>query len=61
MERRQATWLLTGTAVALAACSTAALALLVAFAAVRVPVLAEIGDYSQHVVRRLDSIPTVAG
>jgi Zn-dependent protease with chaperone function len=61
MEPRQATWLLTGTAVALAACSMAALTLLVAFAAVRLPALAAVGDYSQHVVRRLDAIPAVAG
>jgi len=61
MEPRQATWLLTVVAAALAACSSAALMLLVAFAAIRVPALAALGDYSQHVVRRFDAIPAVAG
>jgi Peptidase family M48 len=61
LEPRQATWLLTGAAVALAACSTAALALLVAYAAARIPALAALGDYSQHVVRRGDPISALTG
>ncbi|GAA4810977.1 M56 family metallopeptidase [Actinomycetospora chlora] len=51
---RLATWLLTGAAVALAACSTVALALLAATAAVRIPVLATIERYSLAVVARDD-------
>jgi beta-lactamase regulating signal transducer with metallopeptidase domain len=60
LEPRQATWLLTSAAVALAACSTAALALLAAFAAARTPALAALGHYSQPVMRRVDpiSLPT---
>ena len=46
LEPRHATWLLTTAAVALAACSLAALALLAAFAAARAPLLAAVGDYS---------------
>jgi Zn-dependent protease with chaperone function len=61
MEPRQATWLLTLAAVALAACSSAALALLAAYAAARLPVLAAVGDYSQPVIRRGDPIPVAAG
>jgi Zn-dependent protease with chaperone function len=61
LEPRQATWLLTIAAVALAACSTVALALLVAFAAARAPFLAALGDYSQQVIRRGDPIPSSAG
>jgi Zn-dependent protease with chaperone function len=61
LEPRQATWLLTSAAVALAACSTAALALLAAYAAARAPVLAAVGDYSQPVMRRADPISAVAG
>jgi beta-lactamase regulating signal transducer with metallopeptidase domain len=61
LEPRQATWLLTSAAVALAACSTAALALLAAYAAARAPVLAAVGDYSQSVMRRADPISAVAG
>src|ERR1017187_5315488 len=49
LEPRQATWLLTSAAVALAGCSTAALALLAAYAAARAPALAAVGDYSQLV------------
>jgi len=52
LEPRLATWLLTATTVALAAFSTAALALMAASALARVPVLATLGDYSQPVLRR---------
>jgi Zn-dependent protease with chaperone function len=61
LEPRLATWLLTIAAVALATCSTAALALLAAFAAARAPFLAELGDYSQLVITRGDPIPASAG
>lgn len=61
MEPRQATWLLTCAAVALAACSTAALALLAAFAVARAPVLAALGDYSQSVFRHGDPISPATG
>jgi hypothetical protein len=45
LEPRHATWLLTSAAVALAACSMAALALLAAYAAAKAPFLAaEIGS-----------------
>jgi Zn-dependent protease with chaperone function len=61
LEPRQATWLLTVAAVALAACSTAALALLAAYAAARMPLLATVGGYSGPVLRRGDPIPVAAG
>jgi Zn-dependent protease with chaperone function len=61
LEPRAATWLLTAATLALAACSTAALALLVASALAPAPVLAALGHYSQPVVRRGDPIPAVAG
>jgi Zn-dependent protease with chaperone function len=61
LEPRQATWLLTLTAVALAGCSSAALALLAAYAAAQAPVLAALGDYSWQVVRRGDPVPSSAG
>jgi hypothetical protein len=61
LEPRRATWLLTVAVVALAACSTAALALLVAWAAAGAPVLAALGHYSPHVVRRGDPLPVVTG
>src|SRR5271166_820768 len=61
LEPRQATWLLTSTAVALAACSSVALALLAAYAAAKAPILAALGDYSQQIVRRSDPIPLSAG
>jgi Zn-dependent protease with chaperone function len=61
LEPRQATWLLAIAAVALAACSTVALALLTAYAAARSPVLAALGDYSQQVIRRGDPIPSATG
>lgn len=61
LEPRQATWLLTVAVVALAACSTAALALLAAWAAAGAPVLAALGHYSPHVVRRGDPLPVVTG
>ena len=61
LEPRLATWLLTATTVALAAFSTAALALMAASALARVPVLAALGDYSQPVLRRGDPVPALAG
>jgi Zn-dependent protease with chaperone function len=61
LEPRHATWLLTTAAVALAACSLAALALLAAYAAARAPFLAAVGDYSQEVMRRGDPIPAEVG
>jgi Zn-dependent protease with chaperone function len=61
LEPRHATWLLTAAAVALAACSMAALALLAAFAAAKAPFLAAVGDYSQQVMRRGDPISAAAG
>jgi len=61
LEPRQATWLLTISAVALATCSSIALALLAAYAAARVPDLAALGDYSQRIVRRADPISLPAG
>jgi Zn-dependent protease with chaperone function len=61
LEPRQATWLLTSATVALAGCSTAALALLAAYAAARAPILAALGDYSQSVMRRGDPISAAAG
>jgi Peptidase family M48 len=61
LEPRLATWLLTSAMVALAACSTAALALLAGFAAARAPVLAALGGYSLAVMRRVDPIPLSAG
>ncbi len=45
-----ATWLLTGAAVALAACSTLALGLLAAAAAVRIPLVASLGHWSLAVL-----------
>jgi beta-lactamase regulating signal transducer with metallopeptidase domain len=61
LEPCTATWLLTAAAVALAACSTAALALLSASAAARAPFLAGLGHYSQEVMRRADPVSTVTG
>jgi len=61
LEPRLATWLLTATTVALAAFSTAALALMAASALARAPVLAALGDYSQPVLRRGDPVPALAG
>jgi beta-lactamase regulating signal transducer with metallopeptidase domain len=61
LEPRLATWLLTVTAVALAAFSTAALALLAASALARSPVLAALGDYSQPAMRAGDPVPALAG
>jgi Zn-dependent protease with chaperone function len=51
---RLATWLLTGAAATLAACSGAALALLAATMIVRIPLLAVLGEYSVDVVYRHD-------
>src|SRR5215472_14829918 len=61
MEPRAATWLLTAATLALAACSTAALALLVASAVAPAPVLATLGRYSQPVVRRGDPTSVLTG
>lgn len=61
MEPRLAVWLLTLVSVALAACSTVALALIAAFAAIRSPALAAAGDYSLLTIRRSDPIPVRAG
>jgi Peptidase family M48 len=61
LEPREATWLLTAATVALAGCSTVALALLAAAAAARVPALAALGDYSQTVVHRADHTSAVTG
>ncbi len=61
LDPRQATWLLTSATVALAVCSTAALALLAAYAAARTPVLAAAGGYSQPVMRRGDPVSVAAG
>jgi hypothetical protein len=61
LEPRLATWLLTSATVALAACSTAALALLAGFAAARAPALAALGGYSLAVMQRADPIPLPAG
>jgi Zn-dependent protease with chaperone function len=61
LEPRLATWLLTAATVALAAFSTAALALMAASALARAPVLATLGDYSQSALRRGDPVPALAG
>jgi Zn-dependent protease with chaperone function len=61
LEPREATWLLTVAAVALAGCSTVALALLAASAAARVSALASLGHYSRSVVHRADPTPAVTG
>ena len=61
LEPRQATWLLTVATVALSACSSAALALLVASAAARAPLLAVLGGYSQRVLRHGDPVSAVTG
>src|ERR1700730_16370413 len=61
LPRRLPPSLLPSAAVALAGCSTAALALLAGFAAARVPALAELGNYSQSVMRRVDPIPASTG
>jgi Zn-dependent protease with chaperone function len=61
LEPRLATWLLTATAVALAAFSTAALALLAASMLARSSLLAALGDYSQPALRHGDPVPVLAG
>ena len=61
LEPRQGTWLLNVAAVALAGCSTAALALLAATAAAQVPALADLGNYSQTVIHRADPASAVTG
>jgi len=61
LEPRQATWLLTAAAVALAGCSTVALALLAASAAAQAPVLADLGHFSQSVIHRADPTSAITG
>ena len=61
LEPRHASWLLTIAAVALAACSMAALALLAAYAAAQAPFLASAGGYSAQVIRHGDPIPVAVG
>src|SRR5215475_8782123 len=61
LEPQQATWLLTAAALALAGCSTVALALLAASAAAQVPVLADLGNYSESVIHRADPTSAVTG
>jgi Zn-dependent protease with chaperone function len=61
LEPRQGTWLLTVTAVALAGCSTVALALLAALAIAQVPVLADLGHYSQSVIHHHDPTSAITG
>ncbi len=61
MEPRQAAWLFTVASVVLAACSSAALALVASYAAVRSPVLAAAGGYSLLAVRNADPVPALAG
>ncbi|GAA1283564.1 peptidase M48 [Planotetraspora silvatica] len=64
-EPRLATWLLTTSAVVLAAASTASLALLAATGLIRIPPLATIGHWSLQVAQRDDpaelSVAVVAG
>jgi hypothetical protein len=50
LDPRHATWLLTGAAVVLAACSTLVLALLAAAALVRAPLIASLGHWSLRVL-----------
>ena len=61
LEPRQGTWLLTAAAAALAGCSTVALALLAALAIAQVPVLADLGDYSQSVIHHHAPTSAVIG
>ena len=61
LEPRQGTWLLNVAAVALAGCSTAALALLAASAAAQIPALADLGNYSPSVLDRADPTSAVTG
>ena len=56
VEPRCATWLLTGAAVALAASSSAALALAALTALLRIPSIAALGSWSPVVIGRGDSI-----
>jgi Zn-dependent protease with chaperone function len=55
VEPRRATWLLTGAAVALAASSSAALALAALDALVRIPLVASLGSWSPSVIDRSDT------
>ena len=61
LKPRQGTWLLAASAIVLAGCSTAALALLAAWAAAAAPPLAALGDYSETVARRGDPAPILTG
>ena len=61
MEPRKATWLLTAATLALAGCSTIALALLAASAVAQVPFVASLRDYSPSVVHRADPASAVTG
>ncbi len=61
LEPRRATWLLTTSAVILAGCAVAALALLAASAAARLAVLAALGHYSQPALRHDDPVAAVTG
>lgn len=61
LEPLLATWLLTAVTIALAAFSTAALALLAASALARIPALAALGGYSQPVLHRGDPVPVRTG
>jgi Zn-dependent protease with chaperone function len=54
LHPRDATWLLTGAGVVLAACTTAALGLLAATVVTRIPVVAGLGHLSAGVLRRDD-------
>ncbi len=54
LHPRDATWLLTGAGVVLAACTTAALGLLAATVVTRIPVVAALGHLSAGVLRRDD-------
>jgi Zn-dependent protease with chaperone function len=56
LEPRAATWLLAGSALALAVFSSAALAVLAAAGVVRLPLVALVGDWSASTVRSGDSV-----
>jgi Zn-dependent protease with chaperone function len=58
---RSATWLLTGSAVVLAAAGSAVLGLLALAATIRIPLVAAVGDLSLHAVSRNDHSPLPLG
>lgn len=60
LEPRTATWLLTGSALLLAAASGAALTFLAATAAGQIPLLAFLGDWSAAALRRNDPVSLTA-